>query len=418
MSRRASITRGLRHRVLGALAGLGLIASMTGCVQEASSTGQVPAELAGMEPVTLRVPTLYGPGHYQTEALQEYADAVAKDSGGSIKLELYYQDSLVAPEDTVAAMRDGLVDLSLIVPGYTPSDFPIDVWTSYFAFPNTTEPVVELLHSTAAVMEWAFEQPDMMAEYDRLGLVPIVPRFTGHDAYNLLCREPVTTLAEAKGQRGRVGGPNWAAEIQAVGMVPVSLAGGEIYEGFQRGVIDCHVGSGPDMAGLGLWEVGKHYTTTNFSGFSSGGLMMARTKWEALPLAAQQILWDNAMVYVAAWQRGWIAGMREFVLEGKQMGVQFHQPDARMRESIAQYQEQVIASAAEDAPEEVSNPQQLVTSFRASFEKWLPIVDDQLGYSTDTGSWEKWAESTEENPDLDKWAEYVQREVLDPRRPE
>lgn len=407
-----------RRRVLGTVVALGLVSSLGACVQEAGSSGEVPAELADMTPVTLRVPTLYGPGHYQTNALQEYADAVEEDSGGVIKLELFYQDSLVAPADTVSALRDGIVDLSLIVPGYTPSDFPVDVWTSNFAFASTAEPVVSLLHSSAAVMEWAFEQPDMMAEYERHGLVPIVPRFTGHDTYNLLCREPVTTLAEAQGQRGRVGGPNWAAEIEEIGMVPVSLAGGEIYEGFQRGIIDCHVGSGPDMAGLGLWEVGKHYTTTNFSGFSSGGLMTSKTMWDSLPLAAQQILWDNAMVYVTGWQRGWIAGMREFVLEGKDMGVKFHEPDSEMREAIGAYQDEVIDTAAADAPDDVSDPEQFVDSFRASYEKWLPIVDDQLGYSTGVGSWEEWAEFTDEDPDLEKWSTFVQKEVLDPRRPE
>lgn len=411
-------TQPRRRRAALWLGVIGLVAAMSACVQEADGSAEVPPELEGVAPMTLRVPTLYGPGHYQTEALQEYADAVEEDSGGVVKLELFYQDSLVAPADTVAAMRDGLVDVSLVVPGYTPSDFPVDVFTSYFAFGSSTEPVVSLLHSTAAVMEWSFEQPDMMAEYERLGLVPIVPRFTGHDTYNLLCSEPVTSLASAQGQRGRVGGPNWTAEIEEIGMVGVSLAGGEIYEGFQRGIIDCHVGSGPDMAGLGLWEVGKHYTSTDFSGFSSGGLMVSKVKWDALPLAAQQILWDNAMVYVSAWQDGWIAGMQEFVLEGEQMGVEFHEPDADLAAAIADYQQRTIDAAAGNAPSEVSDPEEFVTSFRDSFDKWLGIVDDDLGYSTDAETWVDWAQSGAEVPDLDKWSDHVQKEILDPRRPE
>jgi TRAP-type C4-dicarboxylate transport system substrate-binding protein len=397
---------------------LALVASLAACVEQTKATGDVPAGLEGMSPVTLRVPTLYGPGHYQTEALEAYGAAVEEDSGGAISIELYYQDSLVAPAETVPALRDGLVDLSLVVPGYTPSDFPVDVWTSHFAFAETAEPVVGMLNSSAAVLEWAFDQPDMMAEYERQGLVPIIPRFTGHDTYNVLCREPITDLESADGKRGRVGGPNWTEEIEALDMVPVSLTGAEIYEGFQRGIIDCHVGSGPDMAGLSLWEVGKHYTTMNFSGFSSGGLMVSKTRWDSLPLAAQQILWDNGMEYVAAWTRGWIAGMREFVLEGKKRGVTFHEPADDLEKAIQDYQARALQTAVEAAPKEASDPEALVASFRDSYATWLPVVADELGYSTGTTTWEEWAETTDADPDLEKWAEHVQREVLDPRRPE
>lgn len=418
MRGRALMVKDRRSRAAGWVAGMALVASLTACVEQNTAAGNVPEGLEGMSPVTLRVPTLYGPGHYQTEALEAYGEAVEEDSGGMLQIELYYQDSLVAPAETVPALRDGLIDLSLVVPGYTPSDFPVDVWTSHFAFAETTEPVVGMLNSSAAVMDWAFDQPDMMAEYERQGLVPIVPRFTGHDTYNVLCREPITDLESAKGKRGRVGGPNWTAEIEALDMVPVSLTGAEIYEGFQRGIIDCHVGSGPDMAGLSLWEVGKHYTAMNFSGFSSGGLMLSKTRWDSLPLAAQQILWDNGMEYVAAWTRGWIAGMREFVTGGKERSVAFHEPEADLRKAIEDYQQRAIEAAVDSAPEEVSDPEAFVASFRDSYEKWLPVVADELGYSTGTSSWEEWAESTDADPVLDKWADYVQREVLDPRRPE
>ncbi|WP_375000952.1 C4-dicarboxylate TRAP transporter substrate-binding protein [Aeromicrobium sp. CTD01-1L150] len=371
-----------------------------------------------MDPVTLRVPTLYGPGHYQTEALETFGEAVEEASGGVLEFEFYYQDSLVAPADTVGALSDGIVDLSLIVPGYNPSDFPIDQWTSEFTFLGDPEPVVGLLQSSAAALDWAFDQDDQMAEYEELGLVPLIPRFAGHDTYNLLCKSPITDLASAQGERGRSGAPNWSAEMESVGMVPVSLAGGEIYEGFQRGILDCHVGSGPDMADLGLWEVGKHYTSANFSGWSSGGLMMSETTWDSLPLAAQQILWDNAISYVVAWKQGWIEAMHRFVVEGKEMGLEFHEPESDFATALDEHKAEVLDTAADAAPSTVQDPEATVTAFEEAHAVWLPVVADELGYSTGSRTWEDWAESNGPEVDLSDWADDVEREILAPRRPE
>ncbi|TWE22565.1 C4-dicarboxylate TRAP transporter substrate-binding protein [Prauserella muralis] len=409
--------RGRRGRLVAALCASVLGASA--CISSASGGGNASAtSFAELDPIVLRVPTLYGPGHYQTRALEEYGAAVEKASDGKVSFEFFYLDSLVEPADTTKALADGIVDVSLVVPGYTPSDFPIDVWTSDLAFQSSSRPVVGALQSTAAVLDWSFNQPEMLAEYDRLGLVPLLPRFTGHVSYNLLCTKPVTSLREARGMRGRVGGPNWAKEIEALGMTSVSLAGGEIYEGFQRGIIDCYVGSGPDMVATGLWDVGKHYTELGLSGWSSGGLMVGKTTWERLPLIVRQVLFDQSTVYLESWHRGWIEGMREFVVQGQKRGVQFHEPDESMRGALEKFHQRVLGTAQRRAPEGVSAPGEFLDAYSAAHDRWLGIVTGELGYEPRGTTWAEWARGGDTEIDLGPWIERIRERILAPHRPQ
>lgn len=416
-SARGARTPGRRIRLVAALCASVLGAGA--CVSTGDSAGDASAKsFDDIDPVVLRVPTLYGPGHYQTKALEEYGEAVEQASDGKVTFKYHYLDSLVEPADTTKALADGIVDLSLVVPGYTPSDFPIDVWTSDLAFQSSPRPVVGALQSTGAVLDWALNQPEMMAEYDRLGLVPLLPRFTGHVSYNLLCTKPVTSLAEAKGMRGRVGGPNWANEIEALGMTPVSLAGGEIYEGFQRGVIDCYVGSGPDMVATGLWDVGKHYTELGLSGWSSGGLMVGKTTWETLPTIVRRLLFDQSTVYLESWHRGWIKGMQKFVVKGGERGVQFHEPDAKMAGTLEKFHRSVLRKAEQRAPENVSAPDEFLDSYSSAHDRWLGIVTDELGYDPQGSTWAEWARGDDTEVDLKPWIEHIRDEILAPHRPE
>jgi TRAP-type C4-dicarboxylate transport system substrate-binding protein len=58
-------------------------------------------------------------------------------------------------------------------------------------------------------------------------------------AYNMLCNRPVDSESEISGARVRSAGPVWNATLEALGAVPVSMPSAEMFEGLQRGVLDC-----------------------------------------------------------------------------------------------------------------------------------------------------------------------------------
>lgn len=72
-------------------------------------------------------------------------------------------------------------------------------------------------------------------------------------------RAPVKSLQDVKGLRMRI--PGWGGRIFAeLGVVPQSIAGGDIYPALERGTIDASEWVGPyDDEKLGLYKVAKFY---------------------------------------------------------------------------------------------------------------------------------------------------------------
>src|SRR5690606_34737615 len=80
------------------------------------------------------------------------------------------------------------------------------------------------------------------------------------------------------------------------------LAVQELYEGLQRGVIDC-ASSGPLSLGLmGSVEVAPHVRYSPSTGFAGGfaSVVINSDVWTELPLPAKQLLHDRLDVFVEA----------------------------------------------------------------------------------------------------------------------
>ena len=65
------------------------------------------------------------PSHPLQKALQDWADSVKKDSGGTITATIYPSQQLGKAFDHYDMARDGIADMTYINPGYTPGRFPV-----------------------------------------------------------------------------------------------------------------------------------------------------------------------------------------------------------------------------------------------------------------------------------------------------
>ena len=65
------------------------------------------------------------PSHPLQKALQDWADSVKKDSGGTITSTIYPSQQLGKAFDHYDMARDGIADMTYINPGYTPGRFPV-----------------------------------------------------------------------------------------------------------------------------------------------------------------------------------------------------------------------------------------------------------------------------------------------------
>jgi TRAP-type mannitol/chloroaromatic compound transport system substrate-binding protein len=97
-------------------------------------------------------------------------------------------------------------------------------------------------------------------------------------------RKEIKTLADLKGLKFRIAG--LAGQIfQKLGSVPTQIAGGEIYQGLERGTIDAAEWVGPyDDEKLGLSKVAKYYYYPGFWEGSAQLCSLVNAKaWASLP---------------------------------------------------------------------------------------------------------------------------------------
>ncbi|MHB9118944.1 MAG: TRAP transporter substrate-binding protein [Burkholderiales bacterium] len=102
-------------------------------------------------------------------------------------------------------------------------------------------------------------------------------------------RKEIKSVRDLKGLKMRI--PGFGGEVMArLGVVPQTLAGGDVYPALERGTLDATEWVGPyDDEKLGFYKVAKHYY---YPGFWEGSAQLSfyvnSAEWRKLPLLYQQ----------------------------------------------------------------------------------------------------------------------------------
>jgi TRAP-type C4-dicarboxylate transport system substrate-binding protein len=387
---------------LTACGGGGMASSGGGTADAAGTAGQT----------TVKANPPYGPDHMMSTAMTQFADAVTKESNGQLVFDHFFADSLVSQPDVATSLDSGVIDLGYLGMAYTPASFPLDAWASKIGYGSDERPVVGLLANAAAITEWASTVPGLSDELEQAGVYPIITRFQNHDSYQLLCKEPIESLADAQGKRVRVGGELYSQAVEALGMTPVTLSGAEIYEGFERGIVDCFAGAEPDMTGLGLWEVGKNLTRVNFPGWNSISLASSTEFVDSLTAEQRAAFVENRAAFMEIYYEGYFDEQKRFYQEEEAMDLTVSEPAPDLQQAIDGHFAEVQQDMIANAPAGVENPHEAVARFQELREKWTQIVID-LGYDKGYSSHSEWAKALgEDSVELGPWAQKLDEEIF------
>ncbi|WP_231587581.1 C4-dicarboxylate TRAP transporter substrate-binding protein [Corynebacterium comes] len=344
--------------------------------------------------------------------MTQFGDVVTESSDGELTFEHYFADALVKQPEVATSLTGGVIDLGYLGMAYTPASFPIDAWASQLGYGGDERPVVGLLANAAAAIEWSYSHPEVSEELEGQGIYPLIPRFQNHDNYQLLCKDPVTSLADARGKRVRVGGELYSEAVTALGMTPVTLSGAEIYEGFERGVVDCFVGAEPDMTGLGLWEIGKNFTKVDFPGWSSISLASSNDFMDSLTPEQKAAFDDNRAEFLKIYYTGYFDEQKRFHQEQDAMSLNYHAPGEDLQQALDTHFDGVRQDMIDNPPAVVSDSEAAVTEYEQLREKWVGIVED-LGYDGGHANHQEWAtELGDGSVDLQPWADKLDEEIF------
>jgi TRAP-type C4-dicarboxylate transport system substrate-binding protein len=342
------------------------------------------------------------------DGFRAFAADVTSRTDGRITFDEYWGGSLLAGTDMASGVRGGVADLGMFTATYYPSEFPLTEWLSRLGNLAGTDYPRGVMQANAAQADFALSSEQVNDQFENRGMKLL---FSAHPItnYDILCKTPVTTLADAAGKRIRSGGGMWDDEARALGMTPVSLSIGETYEGLQRGVIDCTLASPKTVTTYGFWEVAKHYTHLPLTGINAQYVVMNQELWESLSVEDQRVIWDAAYLWFQGYLEYEGLGLEKVLTDvgTTKHGLAFHDPASEVLTTLDDHHAAVRASLPSVAPDRIESPEQMLRDYEETMGKWharLAAMD--LGPAAESG-----------DVDLTEYAAEVRSEVFDRHRP-
>ena len=266
-----------------------LIASVVGCAAPAPAPAPapVPSPTQPAEVFKLKLQTSSLPASYMYQPLLDLVEELKQASGGRLVIEVFVGGSITpAFQESDGLIRGSLdaaaVDLAnnflhleesaglfkSVVGGFTPMQQYV-----WFLRGGGEELVQEWMRPLG--IEWVgFNGPHMSEVW-------------------LMADEPVKSLAQLKTMKMRAVGESGVI-LGKMGIAVVPLGGGEIYEAWDRGVIDCL--ERDNLAGnveLGYHEIAKYiYTGPHRDPTNPENMLCRADVWASLPADLQKIFRD------------------------------------------------------------------------------------------------------------------------------
>lgn len=377
-----------------------------------ASQEEIDAALEDLDPVTLTFqPSAASESSIQSPSGTEFAKALEEKSDGKIKVDVVWGQAIAGYDEVHDALADGRVDLAYTLPVYDPAEFPAanalgDALAGVSPSPFVGEMIA---NATAADVSWG--TPAIVEEYESEGLTPLVP-VVASGGYYSVCGEKGVAKSDWQGRQVRIASKTQGETIDSIGASPVSIAYPETYEALQRGTVDCTLAQLVPSAEGGIFEVAPnvgYMTETSFP--RSPGAMVAGSKFEQLPLAYQQLVFDSYAEYFQGQMMTTIGGNAEGIKQAKAAGGEIEQFPTSLQQEI----EQLNKANKKEVAQSGIIGEDIAERVDASAEKWAKKAEE-LGFS-DSGKTANFDEWYDEDTDFTPLAEAVYEDVLVEHRP-
>jgi TRAP-type C4-dicarboxylate transport system substrate-binding protein len=211
----------------------------------------------------------------------EFIKGLEQATGGMVKTNWHTAGALGPAPELYTRLVTGVIDWGQFNPGYTPGVFP---FTEMFELPIRF-PSAEIL--TKAMLEM-FKKGYFDKEYADVKFF----FYYGIGPYQLWSNTKITSVEGLAGKKLRCPSPTYVEVTKALGAVPVSLVGGEIYSAMQKGIIDGTWACGDMAVAFKIGEIAKYVMMTNI-GTTTHTYAMNKTPYEKLPEAGKKYIEDN-----------------------------------------------------------------------------------------------------------------------------
>jgi TRAP-type transport system periplasmic protein len=243
------------------------------CLLSAAALGLAAASAAQAQQV-LRVSTYVATSHWLvTESLTQWAKELEAATGGKLKANIF-ATPLGRPQQHFELARDGIADVTMGIPGYTPGRFVLAGVGGAPLAGNYSESV------GAAYWRTLSSTPEMLKEYEGTEVLTAVQ--TAPMGFFTTSRQ-VKTVDDFKGLKTHTGGGMMSDVATSLGMVPVIQPPTTAHEVLSNGVVDGIIFTADGIAAFKLDRIIKQAMVVP-GGFSSAQIfvIMNQAKFDAL----------------------------------------------------------------------------------------------------------------------------------------
>jgi tripartite ATP-independent transporter DctP family solute receptor len=237
-------------KLFPSIARIALAAMFAGAMNNASATITLKVgseETFGTPP---RVAAQYG--------LEYLRDHIKDATHGAVEVKLYPSATLGSEKELIKSVANGTIDATVMSPGNLAGLLPeVQLFSASYLFSSYD-------HAKRVLANEQFlSRMKQIVRDKKLGFQLAALSLTG--TRNLYNREkPVKTVEDLAGMKMRVmNSPTEFKVWSALGMLPSTIPGPEIYSALQSGVVDAAESSLPAIVGGKYYEVAPYVTLTN-----------------------------------------------------------------------------------------------------------------------------------------------------------
>lgn len=280
------------------------------------------AAAAAQAQVKWDLPTGYSAGSFQTQNVQQFADDVAKASGGKLAIALHPNGSLYKANEIKRAVQTGQTQAGeFILSGAANENALFGVDSIPF-----------LADSYAAAKRLAkASRPQIEKLLDKQGMkLLFTSPWPGQSLYST---KPIQTVADLKGTKMRAYNPATSRIAQLAGAQPTTIQLAELGQALATGTVENFLTSSASGIENKLYESVKYFYPVN-AWLPKNAIVVHKQAFDALDMPTQQALLKAA---AEAEQRGWRVSEQkdtEYVKELAAKGMKISEPSDTLRREL------------------------------------------------------------------------------------
>ena len=278
------------------------------------------------------------------ETDKHFVDLANKLTQGELTIEFFEGGALVPSGEVFGAVESGTIQAGADWPGYGAGR------DSAFSPLATTPSLFNAVDYVNWIQQWGGAElyNEIYGQYD---MVYLPYGVTNNESGFRTTDEPIRTLEDLQGKRLRLSGLEQGRLLERLGGNQVSMAGGEIYQSLERGVIDGAEFSTPNVDfSAGFQQVTDYWATPGWHQSASVfGVMINQQSWDALSEETQNKL-EIAAEATLLWSLAFTEKRATEAYAKFEEEVEINRYDDETLEQVQQMANEVIVETACENP--------------------------------------------------------------------